>query len=178
MAVLFCRGWKSCLNQSVPLRFSSTFAQTKPVYWRPSIGPLFKSSELTRPSHLHILGYPTNRSSPFSRLNLRNDTCRIRTFQHMSRPAYTSKFSTNTPRSSTLNPKDSISKPESEIPTAAEQRRTDWTIAKRLIINVWPKNDWKTRLTVIFGFLLLVIAKVCNTDALTFPFRYSTLSRF
>lgn len=46
------------------------------------------------------------------------------------------------------------------IPTQAEQRRVDWNIVKKLMGNVWPKNDWKTRLTVLGGFGLLVSAKV------------------
>lgn len=66
-------------------------------------------------------------------------------------------------------PKPSNAKVEDEpMPTSAQQRRTDWTIVKRLMVNVWPKNDWKTRLTVLFGFALLVMAKV-RVD----PFVYS-----
>lgn len=45
-------------------------------------------------------------------------------------------------------------------PTRAEQRRSDWGIIKRLLGNVWPRNDWKTRGTVLFGFGLLVSGKV------------------
>ena len=47
-----------------------------------------------------------------------------------------------------------------EIPTQAEQRKTDFSIVKRLLVNVWPKDDWKTRLTVLGGFGLLITAKV------------------
>ncbi|KAH9481175.1 Iron-sulfur clusters transporter atm1, mitochondrial [Psilocybe cubensis] len=54
--------------------------------------------------------------------------------------------------------------PKKEHPTNAEQRRTDWSIIKRLMVNVWPKNDWKTRLTVLGGFGLLVLAKVLNVQ--------------
>jgi len=50
--------------------------------------------------------------------------------------------------------------PSDTIPTNAQQRRTDWGIIKRLMSNVWPRNDWKTRLTVLGGFGLLVSAKV------------------
>ena len=49
---------------------------------------------------------------------------------------------------------------QDSIPTNAQQRLTDWKIIKRLMINVWPRNDWKTRLTVLGGFGLLVSAKV------------------
>ena len=64
-------------------------------------------------------------------------------------------FSTSKPPTP---PPDSSS--HDSIPTNAQQRRTDWRIIKRLMINVWPRNDWKTRLTVLGGFGLLVSAKV------------------
>ncbi|KAH6913480.1 iron-sulfur clusters transporter ATM1 [Coprinopsis sp. MPI-PUGE-AT-0042] len=51
-----------------------------------------------------------------------------------------------------------------ENPTKSEQRRSDWAIIKRLMTNVWPKNDWRTRGTVLFGFILLVSAKVLNVQ--------------
>ncbi|KAJ6512665.1 P-loop containing nucleoside triphosphate hydrolase protein [Mycena sanguinolenta] len=53
---------------------------------------------------------------------------------------------------------------ESEIVTAKEQRRTDWKIVKTLIRHVWPKNDWKTRGTVVFGFTLLISSKLLNVQ--------------
>ncbi|TFK27436.1 iron-sulfur clusters transporter ATM1 [Coprinopsis marcescibilis] len=52
----------------------------------------------------------------------------------------------------------------SSNPTPEQQRRTDWTIIKRLMTNVWPKNDWKTRGTVVVGFVLLISAKVLNVQ--------------
>ncbi|KAF5326988.1 hypothetical protein D9619_004737 [Psilocybe cf. subviscida] len=55
-------------------------------------------------------------------------------------------------------------KPKADEPTAAEQRQTDWGIVKKLMRNVWPKNDWRTRLTVLGGFTLLVTAKVLNVQ--------------
>lgn len=45
-------------------------------------------------------------------------------------------------------------------PTAKEQRKIDLGIIKRLMVNVWPKNDWKTRGTVLLGFGLLIGGKV------------------
>ena len=38
----------------------------------------------------------------------------------------------------------------------------------RLLVNVWPKDDWKTRLTVLGGFGLLITAEVR-------PFRLSSI---
>ncbi|KAF8808646.1 P-loop containing nucleoside triphosphate hydrolase protein [Phlegmacium glaucopus] len=51
-----------------------------------------------------------------------------------------------------------------DIPTQSEQRRSDWGIIKRLLVNVWPKNDWKTRWIVLLGFGLLVSSKVLNVQ--------------
>ncbi|GLB40613.1 putative iron-sulfur clusters transporter ATM1 [Lyophyllum shimeji] len=53
---------------------------------------------------------------------------------------------------------------KADDPTAAEQRKTDWRIVKRLLENVWPKDDWKTRGTVLLGFGLLVGSKVLNVQ--------------
>ncbi|KAJ7222939.1 P-loop containing nucleoside triphosphate hydrolase protein [Mycena rebaudengoi] len=48
--------------------------------------------------------------------------------------------------------------------TTAEQRRTDWKIIRTLVTHVWPKNDWKTRGTVILGFGLLISSKLLNVQ--------------
>ncbi|KIK66870.1 hypothetical protein GYMLUDRAFT_37940 [Collybiopsis luxurians FD-317 M1] len=48
--------------------------------------------------------------------------------------------------------------------TAAEERKSNWKIIKNLMVNVWPKNDWKTRGTVILGFAFLVSGKVLNVQ--------------
>jgi len=77
-----------------------------------------------------------------------------------------SRFFGHLPRDSatTANPKPNKegkepSKEEIHLPTKAEQRRSDWTIIKQLLSNVWPKNDWHTRGTVLFGFVMLISAK-------------------
>lgn len=44
--------------------------------------------------------------------------------------------------------------------TAKEQRRKDWMVVRKLIGNVWPKDDWNTRVRVVFGFALLISGKV------------------
>ncbi|KAF9463913.1 P-loop containing nucleoside triphosphate hydrolase protein [Collybia nuda] len=49
-------------------------------------------------------------------------------------------------------------------PTAKEQRESDWGIITKLLVNVWPKNDWKTRGTVLLGFALLISGKVLNVQ--------------
>ena len=153
-AVACCRG----LSQSVPRRFSSTFVQAQS---RISVSPW---RQPTRPSLLLAISYRSCCQPPFPTLALRNAAGKIRTFKHLSRPDRGSTLSTTPPSPSTSKPKD---KPESGNPTAAEQRKNDWSIVKRLMINVWPKNDWKTRLTVLFGFVLLVMAKVCIAHIFT-----------
>jgi ABC transporter ATM len=83
--------------------------------------------------------------------------------ENQTTPAEPTTLPPSTHASSTSKPPtpppDSSS--HDSIPTNAQQRRTDWRIIKRLMINVWPRNDWKTRLTVLGGFGLLVSAKVC-----------------
>ncbi|KZT67979.1 P-loop containing nucleoside triphosphate hydrolase protein [Daedalea quercina L-15889] len=46
----------------------------------------------------------------------------------------------------------------------AEQRKKDWSIVKRLVENIWPKNDWSTRSRVILGFGLLIGGKLLNVQ--------------
>ncbi|KAG5722776.1 hypothetical protein E4T56_gene7982 [Termitomyces sp. T112] len=76
-----------------------------------------------------------------------------RTFQHLA-----PKPDAPTP------PKPTTGGTKSDIPTLKEQRRIDWTILKRLLVNVWPQNDWKTRGTVLLGFGLLIGGKVLNVQ--------------
>jgi hypothetical protein len=86
--------------------------------------------------------------------------------ENQTTPAEPSTLPPSTHASSTSKPPipppdSSPSSPSPDsIPTNAQQRQTDWRIIKRLMINVWPRNDWKTRLTVLGGFGLLVSAKV------------------
>ena len=88
--------------------------------------------------------------------------CR-RWFQHKPLPREGSLSRKPTPLSSKPSPpleKGSDFATKGDIPTLAEQRRSDWGITKRLLVNVWPKNDWKTRWIVLLGFGLLVSSKV------------------
>ncbi|KAF5389039.1 hypothetical protein D9757_004956 [Collybiopsis confluens] len=48
--------------------------------------------------------------------------------------------------------------------TAAQERKSNWKIIRSLMSNVWPKNDWKTRGTVILGFAFLISGKVLNVQ--------------
>lgn len=44
--------------------------------------------------------------------------------------------------------------------TVAEQRKKDWNIIKKLLINIWPPGDWNVKSRVVMGFALLVGGKV------------------
>ena len=97
---------------------------------------------------------------PLSSFLFKGCGCR-RWFQHKP-PSQKGSLSPPTPLSSKPSPlkKDSDFATKGDIPTLAEQRRSDWGITKRLLVNVWPKNDWKTRWIVLLGFGLLVSSKV------------------
>ena len=139
----------------VPPRYKPLLTQKMMTPWQRSTR-VFSSLQKLRVESI------TPRISVFERRCLRPPVVeRIRAFQHMARQSERPASSSATSSSSTTSRNENAkSKLEPTVPTAAEQRRTDWTIVKRLMINVWPKNDWKTRLTVVFGFLLLVTAKV------------------
>ena len=104
-----------------------------------------------------------HQSSLFLRIHPVNSSIPKRWFQHKTPPPSTPESPPKLPLSSKPNPslqKDSDFVTKGDIPTQAEQRRSDWGITKRLLVNVWPKNDWKTRWIVLFGFGLLVSSKV------------------
>ncbi|KAF5344565.1 hypothetical protein D9756_011456 [Leucocoprinus leucothites] len=61
-------------------------------------------------------------------------------------------------------PKQGSSKEEVQYPTKAEQRQNDWIIVKKMFADVWPKDDWRTRGTVLLGFVLLISAKLLNVQ--------------
>ncbi|KAF5342594.1 hypothetical protein D9611_002003 [Ephemerocybe angulata] len=89
--------------------------------------------------------------------------CRTRFFGHMAGWQDPPKPTEPTP-AAVPKPDANAKPPNNEHPTREEQRRSDWTIIKRLMTNVWPKNDWKTRGTVLLGFVLLVSAKLLNVQ--------------
>jgi len=80
---------------------------------------------------------------------------KFRFFGHLGRDNAT----TANPPSKSIKEGKEPSKEEIHLPTKAEQRRSDWAIIKQLLSNVWPKNDWHTRGTVLVGFVMLISAK-------------------
>ncbi|GAA5979670.1 hypothetical protein JCM5350_003805 [Sporobolomyces pararoseus] len=57
---------------------------------------------------------------------------------------------------------DDINKPR-QI-SDKEQTRKDWDIVKKLLPNVWPKNDWSTKTRVLIAISLLVGGKLLNVQ--------------
>lgn len=42
----------------------------------------------------------------------------------------------------------------------AEQRKRDWSIISKLLVNIWPPGDYGTKARVVLGFGLLIAGKV------------------
>jgi ATP-binding cassette subfamily B (MDR/TAP) protein 7 len=57
----------------------------------------------------------------------------------------------------------------------AEQRRRDWAIVRRLLVHIWPKDDWETRGRVVLGVGLLISGKVRLSSLLPPIFAGSSL---
>ncbi|KAL4066863.1 P-loop containing nucleoside triphosphate hydrolase protein [Scleroderma citrinum] len=68
--------------------------------------------------------------------------------------------------SKAIKPPDAIQGTRAPSPrdTDREQRKKDWIVIRKLMENVWPKNDWGTRGRVILGFALLISGKVLNVQ--------------
>jgi hypothetical protein len=70
------------------------------------------------------------------------------------------------PQSSTTAAAAGVSERPHPTPTSkvaisnAEQRRRDWSIVRRLLVHIWPKDDWGTRGRVVLGVGLLISGKV------------------
>nr|GAT55493.1 predicted protein [Mycena chlorophos] len=97
---------------------------------------------LPRP-HLHSFRYPYHRP-----------------FQNLAQGP-------TTPKTQDAKPEDAEKSPVAPAPvdvSAKQQRQTDLKIVKTLVKHVWPKNDWKTKGTVIFGFGLLISSKILNVQ--------------
>jgi len=168
----FRKGTKARLFSSTSSRATLDFVPSLP-----SASGLYSRST-TRPAFFYHSACPFRLSSRYQNLNT------TRQYQNMASrpepedgeakkgPTIKAEHQTTPAEPTTLSPSThvfSTSKPPTpppdssshdSIPTNAQQRRTDWRIIKRLMINVWPRNDWKTRLIVLGGFGLLVSAKV------------------
>ena len=83
-----------------------------------------------------------------------------RTYQHLSPqpPSSPSAHGSGAPAPDTT-PNPPAKRIQRDV-SVREQRRKDWAIIKRLLIHIWPPNDWSVRGRVVFGMGLLVLGKV------------------
>jgi hypothetical protein len=93
-----------------------------------------------------------------------------RSYQHLTNPPPTSAHVEGQPQRSAATTPPATAEPTKQVsrdPTEhtevsnAEQRRSDWKIIRQLLVHVWPRNDWRTRGTVLVGFAFLITGKVC-----------------
>ncbi|GAA6003724.1 uncharacterized protein JCM10292_000704 [Rhodotorula paludigena] len=61
---------------------------------------------------------------------------------------------------------------KAEVVSDKEQTRRDWDIIKKLLPNVWPKNDWGTKTRVLLAIALLVGGKLLNVQV---PFFFKNI---
>ena len=84
-----------------------------------------------------------------------------RTYQSLSRPSEPSS-----PSQPTKNPSPASTLAQVDLGSQtvhisnAAQRTKDWKIIKKLLINIWPPNDWGVRGRVVLGMGLLIAGKV------------------
>ncbi|KAF8651949.1 hypothetical protein AX16_004592 [Volvariella volvacea WC 439] len=112
-------------------------------------------------AYRHLAGSSSGSDSP-SPANRTTSTTSTTTSSPSPSPS--SPASTPTPQTQGSSGRSSENAKSESTPSNAEQRRTDWTIIKKLMVNVWPRGDWKTKGTVLFGFALLVSGKVLNVQ--------------
>jgi hypothetical protein len=143
---LTCTAARSCIS---PARSHAILSYFQPSWSRRTIYTQFASP------HLRAKG---SISSVLGR----------RTYQQLSQqPPPTPNSS---PPPSSKNPGTTSPSPSTNPPTrpaereisVREQRRKDWAIIKRLLIHIWPPNDWGVRGRVVFGLGLLLLGKVCH----------------
>ena len=76
---------------------------------------------------------------------------------------FTTRYLQHKAPNTALSTPPKITPGSADIVSRAEQRRTDWSIIRKLVQHVWPRNDWYTRGRVLLGFGLLISGKVRDT---------------
>ena len=141
---------RSCAAPSHPHALARAFCQQATV----------RSGPCHRPRAEFFPSGPSRPLIPAPCLPARPASRHWRAFHHLAQQ----------PNSS---PKSAATKESSPAPSTvatsisnAEQRRRDWAIVRRLVVHIWPKNDWGTRGRVVLGVGLLISGKVRHTSAL------------
>ncbi|KAG8737822.1 Iron-sulfur clusters transporter atm1, mitochondrial [Ceratobasidium sp. 428] len=142
----FAVGVKVGCSQGV--RLQSQAASFTPPRWA---GRSFTS--LTRPNTLR----PSIPSACFGR-SFRNLATNDTTTTPSSPPKQTTK-----PPSTTPAPNAGAGETVVHI-TQAEQRRVDWEIVKKLVVNVWPRGEIGIKTRVVLALSLLLAGKVLNVQ--------------
>ena len=80
-------------------------------------------------------------------------------------PATTTASPSTNPANAPLLPNKSIDPDAvSKIVSEKSQAKTDWTIIKKLAVNIWPKESFSTKARVVGALVLLVGGKVLNVQ--------------
>ncbi|KIJ11968.1 hypothetical protein PAXINDRAFT_171478 [Paxillus involutus ATCC 200175] len=108
-------------------------------------------------SNVHFIG-PTQLYPQLLRPRPEGLTARFSTSPYLSAQNTTQPKAVKQPDAAPSSPT------VSDHVSAEEQRRKDWMVVRRLIGNVWPKDDWSTRGRVVLGFALLIGGKVLNVQ--------------
>ncbi|KAF8839642.1 P-loop containing nucleoside triphosphate hydrolase protein [Paxillus ammoniavirescens] len=108
-------------------------------------------------SNVHLIG-PTQLYPQLLRSRPEGLTARFSTSPHLSAQNTTQPKAVKQPDAAPSSPT------VSDRVSAEEQRRKDWMVVRKLIGNVWPKDDWSTRGRVVLGFALLIGGKVLNVQ--------------
>jgi hypothetical protein len=100
-----------------------------------------------------------------------------RLFRHLAaQDAKSAPQSPTTAASTGVNEKPQPTKTSKATISNAEQRRRDWAIARRLLVHIWPKDDWGTRGRVVLGVGLLISGKVRLSSLTLSTFARSSLT--
>ncbi|GAA5820690.1 hypothetical protein JCM11251_003113 [Rhodosporidiobolus azoricus] len=86
---------------------------------------------------------------------------------HQKEPPHSSPSSSEAGRRGATD----VGKEETGV-SEKEQSRRDWDIIRKLLPNVWPKNDWGTKTRVLLALALLVGGKLLNVQV---PFFFKNI---
>ena len=127
--------------------------------------PSFRLNTPTRPlssSVLSRLSYIGPVSARVEHRTERIHATQKRSFQHLAQQQQPPKAEPPSSQPAPPTPAKQDLGGDAVHVSQAEQRRRDWSIVRQLAVNLWPKDDYKTRARVVFGFGLLVGGKVCT----------------
>ena len=128
--------------------------------WKPLTHHLARCQHRSSP----YLGLHIPRHLPHAYSRLRPSTNPFRSYQDLA-DASKAKSVTKPPEKQPVKLDEAPTTREAAVELSAhisprEQRRKDWNIIRKLLVHIWPKNDWGVRNRVLFGLALLLVGKV------------------